>query len=105
MAAAPSALLLALAAAFTPTAKAFSSPSASPSDRWVLPEGLPEGHNGGQRERLTAPASGKQPHILMILFDDYGWVARLQTVRPWSALPGPARAVHSLHEAGVGRPL
>ena len=24
-------------------------------------------------ERLTEPASGKQPHILMVLWDDYGW--------------------------------
>jgi arylsulfatase B len=24
-------------------------------------------------ERLTEPAAGKQPHILMILWDDYGW--------------------------------
>jgi hypothetical protein len=24
-------------------------------------------------EILTTPAAGKQPHILMVLFDDYGW--------------------------------
>jgi hypothetical protein len=31
------------------------------------------GHNGGFKERLVAPAAGKQPHIVMILFDDWGW--------------------------------
>ena len=68
--------LIALAAALSPLVEAFSpsaEASASPADHWVLPQGLPEGHNGGHRERLTAPAAGKQPHILMILFDDYGW--------------------------------
>ena len=31
--------------------------------------------NGGWfgREKHIAPAAGKQPHIAMILFDDYGW--------------------------------
>jgi len=47
MAATPMPLLFALAAAFSPLAEAFA-PSA-------------------------APAAGKQPHILMVLFDDYGW--------------------------------
>ena len=68
--------LIALAAALSPLVEAFSpsaEASASPADHWVLPQGLPEGHNGGHRERLTAPAAGTQPHILMILFDDYGW--------------------------------
>ena len=68
--------LIALAAALSPLVEAFSpsaEASASPADHWVLPQGLPEGHNGGYSERLTAPAAGKQPHILMILFDDYGW--------------------------------
>ena len=40
---------------------------------WVHPQGLPEGHNGGFAERLTQPAGGKKPHILMLLFDDFGW--------------------------------
>ena len=40
---------------------------------WVLPKGLADGHNGGHRERLTRPVTDKKPHILMILFDDYGW--------------------------------
>ena len=87
MAATPMPLLFALAAAFSPLAEAFA-PSASPSDTWVLPQGLPEGHNGGQRERLTAPAAGKQPHILMVLFDDYGWEGRLHTVRSRPVLSG-----------------
>ena len=81
MPATPKPLLFALAAAFSPLSEAFT-PSTSLSDTWVQPQGLPEGHNGGQRERLTAPAAGKQPHILMILFDDYGWEDRLHTVRP-----------------------
>jgi len=40
---------------------------------WVSPGGFPTDHNGGVKERLTAPAGGKKPHIWMILFDDYGW--------------------------------
>ena len=55
--------LIALAAALSPLVEAFSpsaEASASPADHWVLPQGLPEGHNGGHRERLTAPAAGKQ---------------------------------------------
>ena len=40
---------------------------------WVHPQGLPQGHNGGFAERLTQPAGGKKPHILMLLFDDFGW--------------------------------
>jgi len=42
-------------------------------DTWAEPQGLPAGHNGGVKERLTTPAGGRRPHILMILFDDYGW--------------------------------
>ena len=42
-------------------------------ENWVTPKGLPAGHNGDQKERLTTPVAGKQPHIMMILFDDYGW--------------------------------
>ena len=40
------------------------------SAKWVAPQGLPVGHNGGTLERLTSPAAGKQPHILMILLDE-----------------------------------
>ena len=54
--------LLAAVLSFSPT-----------QDSWVLPKGLADGHNGGQHERLTAPVADKKPHILMILFDDYGW--------------------------------
>jgi hypothetical protein len=34
---------------------------------------LPAGHNGGFKERLVEPAGAEKPHIVMILFDDYGW--------------------------------
>ena len=42
---------------------------------WVRPQGFPDDHNGGFLERLTQPAhpEGKKPHILMLLFDDFGW--------------------------------
>ena len=49
------------------------------ADFWVShsPQGtgLPRDHNGGYAERLRAPASpdGVKPHIIMILWDDYGW--------------------------------
>lgn len=43
------------------------------AQQWVYPHGLPEGHNGGFLERLVEPAGDKKPHILFILFDDYGW--------------------------------
>ena len=39
------------------------------SAQWVAPQGLPAGHNGGTLERLTSPAAGTQPHIVMILLD------------------------------------
>ena len=51
-------------------------------EQWVQPKGLPLDHNGGHTERLTAPAAGKQPHILMILFDDYGCGRDLITTSP-----------------------
>jgi len=36
---------------------------------------FPQSHNGGfySSERRITPALGKQPHIVFILFDDYGW--------------------------------
>jgi hypothetical protein len=43
------------------------------ADQWVRPAGLPEGHNGGVLERITEPAGGVKPHIMFVLFDDYGW--------------------------------
>ena len=46
---------------------------ADTAERWVKPLGLPDGHNGGTLERLVEPRAGKQPHIWMLLFDDYGW--------------------------------
>lgn len=45
----------------------------SEASRWVAPAGLPAGHNGGFLERLTTPAAGKRPHLVFVLFDDYGW--------------------------------
>ena len=48
--------------------------SGASNEEWVAPRGLPEGSNGGTLERLTRPAgAGKQPHIVFILWDDYGW--------------------------------
>ena len=40
-------------------------------EQWVPP--APHDANGGTLERLVPPATGKQPHIMFILFDDYGW--------------------------------
>ena len=40
--------------------------------RWVTPQGLPEGHNGGTLERLVAPAAPTRPHIMLILFEYAG---------------------------------
>ena len=49
--------------------------AATPANgRWVHPQGLPSGHNGGTKERLVSPAGGTRPHVVMILQDDYGWV-------------------------------
>eukprot|EP00038_Savillea_parva_P020803 m.32546 g.32546 ORF g.32546 m.32546 type:complete len:730 (-) comp4898_c0_seq1:218-2407(-) len=42
-------------------------------EQWVKPQGLPDGHNGGTLERLTQPRGGKKPHLMFVLFDDYGW--------------------------------
>ena len=51
--------------------------AAAAADEWVSPaDFFGDGqHNGGTLERLTVPAAGKgkQPHIWMLLFDDYGW--------------------------------
>ena len=43
-------------------------------EEWVsaAPD-LPEGHNGGVRERLVAPASRTKPHVLMVIVDDFGF--------------------------------
>lgn len=43
------------------------------NNEWILPQGLPTEHNGGVQERLVKPAADKLPHILTILWDDYGW--------------------------------
>jgi arylsulfatase I/J len=42
-------------------------------EEWVRPHTFSIGHNGGIKEKLIPPVAGKQPHILMILLDDYGW--------------------------------
>jgi hypothetical protein len=34
---------------------------------------LPPSHNGGVREVLVAPAAATKPHVLFVLWDDYGW--------------------------------
>ena len=35
---------------------------------------LPSSHNGGVLERLISPTvPTKRPHIVMLLFDDFGW--------------------------------
>lgn len=44
-------------------------------DHWAHPKGLLKGHNGGFQERLLPPVAGKQPHILAILWDDFGWAS------------------------------
>lgn len=41
----------------------------------VHPQGLPAGHNGGVTERLVQPRPSQKPHIIMILWDDYGWAS------------------------------
>jgi hypothetical protein len=38
-----------------------------------LPWRLPQDHNGGVQERLIKPATSRRPHILFVLWDDYGW--------------------------------
>ena len=43
------------------------------ADTWVTPKGFGAGHNGGFQERLVEKAAAKQPHIVMVLWDDYGW--------------------------------
>ena len=46
---------------------------AAVTSEWVFPRNLPVGHNGGFKEKLVTPASpNKKPHIVMLLFDDYG---------------------------------
>ena len=51
------------------------------TDPWVNPRGLPKGHNGGFREKLTTPVAGVKPHIVLILFDDYGLFTSLVLLR------------------------
>ena len=49
---------------------AYASADSSAQGRWVAPQGLPKGHNGGHLERLTAPSAGKRPHVVVLLMDD-----------------------------------
>ena len=39
--------------------------------RWLMPQGLAPGHNGGFLEREVPPSGGRKPHLVLILFDDY----------------------------------
>ena len=56
------------------TAAAVSTFSVSSGEeQWVTPPGFPDGHNGGFQERLIQPAGNSKPHLVFILFDDYGW--------------------------------
>ena len=62
--------------AVTPLALLLALPTGASSlaGRWVAPQApLPPDHNGGTLEQLQPPAMGKQPHIMMVLWDDYGW--------------------------------
>ena len=52
------------------------------ANSWVLPQGLPEGHNGGFRERIVDPVADVKPHIVLVLFDDYGSVFTLSLTFP-----------------------
>ena len=60
-----------LLAAVRPIVTAFSASDST----WVRPQGLTADHNDNFKERLTTPAAGagQQPHILMVLFDDFGF--------------------------------
>jgi hypothetical protein len=51
------------------TAAASAEHNSADGDRWVSPQGLNEGHNGGTLERLVPPAAGAKPNIMMILFE------------------------------------
>ena len=66
---------LAVAATLLSSSVSAASQSGT-SSTWVRPgsrPGLPAGHNGDTLERLVRPSAGKQPHVLLVLFDDYGW--------------------------------
>ena len=65
--------LVALAPIVLSIAFCASSSSSPPPSSWVSPAGHAATHNGGQRERLVAPASASKPHIVMVLADDLGW--------------------------------
>ena len=53
--------------------------SVATANSWVLPQGLPKGHNGGFRERIVDPVADVKPHIVLVLFDDYGSVVPSRT--------------------------
>ena len=50
-----------------------SAAAADASDTCVAPLGFAEGHNGGVLERLVPSAAPTKPHVLFIMWDDYGW--------------------------------
>ena len=62
---------------------------------WVLPQGLPAGHNGGFKEQLVAPRhpEGKKPHIVSGCIPSVYILHNKELNRPALHLAPPERGV------------